>query len=68
MRLRTAESLPFIIDDILINFDEARSRATLAALSALADRMQVILFTHQSQIADMAREMGEGGRVFVHGL
>lgn len=67
-RARTAEPMPFIVDDILINFDEARSAATLQALSALADRTQVILFTHQAHVADLARGLGQGDRVFVHGL
>lgn len=67
-RARTAEPMPFIVDDILINFDEARGAATLRALAAMADRTQVILFTHQAQIADMARSLGRADRVFVHGL
>jgi uncharacterized protein YhaN len=28
-RLETSEPIPFIVDDILVNFDDARSRATL---------------------------------------
>lgn len=67
-RARTAEPMPFIVDDILINFDEARSEATLRALAAMADRTQVILFTHQAHVADLARGLGDGERVFVHGL
>lgn len=65
-RARTAEPMPFIVDDILVNFDEARSAATLKALAAMADRTQVILFTHQAHVADLARGLGDG--VFVHGL
>ena len=67
-RARTAEPMPFIVDDILVNFDEARSAATLKALAAMADRTQVILFTHQAHVADLARGLGDGERVFVHGL
>ncbi len=67
-RARNAEPMPFIVDDILINFDEARSAATLRALAAMADRTQVILFTHQAHVADLARGLGDGERVFVHGL
>jgi uncharacterized protein YhaN len=67
-RARTAEPMPFIVDDILINFDEARSAATLLALAAMADRTQVILFTHQAHVADLARTLGSADRVFVHSL
>lgn len=67
-RSRTAEPMPFIVDDILINFDEMRCQATLGALAGMADRTQVILFTHQTQIAAMARSLGRPDRVFVHSL
>lgn len=67
-RARTAEPMPFIVDDILINFDESRSAATLRALAAMADRTQVILFTHQAHIADLARNLGCPDRVVVHSL
>ncbi len=67
-RARSTEPMPFIVDDILINFDEKRSQATLEALAGMVDRTQVILFTHQAHIAELARGLGKGDRVFVHGL
>lgn len=68
LRLKSMEAMPFIVDDILINFDEERANATLEVFAGLADRNQIIMFTHQAQIADMARKMGREDRVFVHGL
>jgi uncharacterized protein YhaN len=68
LRSRNMEPMPFIVDDILINFDEERSRATLEVFAGMADRNQIIMFTHQAQIADMARKMGREDRVVVHGL
>ncbi|PKN43160.1 MAG: hypothetical protein CVU60_02050 [Deltaproteobacteria bacterium HGW-Deltaproteobacteria-18] len=68
LRLKSMEAMPFIVDDILINFDEERARATLEVFAGLADRNQIIMFTHQAQIADMAQKMGREDRVFVHGL
>ncbi|MFA5355008.1 MAG: hypothetical protein WC291_12330, partial [Thermodesulfovibrionales bacterium] len=55
--LAESEPLPFILDDILIHFDDARSRAVLKALSQLSGRMQVILFTHHSHIVDLAESV-----------
>lgn len=49
-----AEPLPFVVDDILIHFDDERSAATLEVLAGLSARTQVILFTHHSQIRDLA--------------
>jgi uncharacterized protein YhaN len=59
-RLEKSEAIPFIVDDILVNFDQQRSRATLKALKKLANRNQVILFTHHREIGDMARELEAG--------
>lgn len=68
LRSQSTEAMPFIVDDILINFDEERSNATLGVFAEMADRNQIIMFTHQAQIADMARSLGREDRVFVHRL
>ena len=38
--------IPFVVDDILIKFDDDRSVAALKALAQLSERTQVIFFTH----------------------
>jgi uncharacterized protein YhaN len=67
-RLESHEPMPFIVDDILINFDDRRSRATLQALARLSARNQVILFTHHRQIVDETEHLGEQDSVVVHTL
>lgn len=67
-RLENSEAMPFIVDDILINFDDDRSRATLQALADLGRKNQVILFTHHRQIADEAKKLGDKEMVEVHHL
>lgn len=68
-RLDRAEPLPFIVDDILIQFDDLRARATLAALADFSARTQVILFTHHQRVVEQARELDPAGeRVMVHEL
>jgi uncharacterized protein YhaN len=52
--LTHAEPIPFIVDDILINFDDERSSATLKILAELSTKTQVILFTHHARIRDLA--------------
>lgn len=49
-----SEPLPFIGDDLLVNFDDNRARAALRVLSDFSQSMQVILFTHHNHIAGMA--------------
>jgi uncharacterized protein YhaN len=48
------EPLPFIADDLLVNFDDRRARAALRVLGEMGASMQVILFTHHAHIAAMA--------------
>ncbi len=49
-----AEPLPFIADDLLVNFDDARAAVAIALLAQLGRSSQVILFTHHDHIADLA--------------
>jgi len=66
--LAHAEPLPFIVDDILINFDDERSEATLKVLAGLAAKTQVILFTHHARLRDLAAGLENGAEVFVREL
>jgi len=66
-RLETSEAIPFIVDDILVNFDDARSKATLQVLADLSERNQVILFTHHGQIIEDAKKIKKG-TVRIHEL
>jgi uncharacterized protein YhaN len=56
---RTSEPLPFIGDDLLTSFDEARTLAMLRLLAAAGKQRQVILFTHHRHVADLARFVQE---------
>jgi len=67
-RLEKHPSMPFIADDLLINFDDTRSDATLRALSELGTKNQVILFTHHRQIVTIAENLGRKDKIFVHEL
>ncbi|MBU1564498.1 MAG: chromosome segregation protein SMC, partial [Proteobacteria bacterium] len=67
-RLQTDEPMPFIIDDILINFDDVRSRATLQILAELGEKNQVILFTHHRRIVDEAKMLKGQEVIQIHEL
>ena len=60
-----AEPLPFIGDDLLVHFDDARAAAGLRLLATLGQTTQAILFTHHDHLAALA-EAVEG--VAVHRL
>ena len=51
---RATEPLPFIGDDLLVNFDDRRAKAALRVLAEFASVTQVILFTHHGHIAELA--------------
>ncbi len=46
--------LPFIADDILQTFDDARALAALRALVELSRRVQVIVLTHHRHLAELS--------------
>jgi len=54
---RSAESLPMVLDDVLVNFDEERTRGALEALAGFAERTQVLLFTCHASLVDLVREV-----------
>lgn len=47
--------LPFIADDLLVNFDDFRAGAALQVLAELSRRTQVILFTHHLTLVQLAQ-------------
>jgi uncharacterized protein YhaN len=59
-----AEPAPFIGDDLFASFDENRTANGLAALAAIGDRVQPIVFTHHRHVADIARTI-TGAEVIV---
>ncbi len=62
------EPMPFIVDDILIKFDDERSVATLQVLARLSERTQVIFFTHNRHLVELAEKHVDGSVLFMHSL
>jgi len=46
--------LPFIADDLFVNFDDDRAAAGFKVLADLAQKTQVLFFTHHSHLLDLA--------------
>jgi uncharacterized protein YhaN len=55
LHLRNGRALPFVADDLLINFDDARAAAGFAALGELAQSTQVLYLTHHDHLVPIAR-------------
>ncbi len=54
--LERAEALPFVADDLFINFDDARAAAGLRILQDLSRKTQVLFFTHHQHLVDLAQQ------------
>lgn len=54
--LSSAPPLPFIADDLFINYDDRRSLAGLQQLVEISRRTQVIFLTHHAHLVELARE------------
>ena len=59
--LDAAPGLPFVADDLFINFDDRRAAAGFEVLQRLAARTQVLFFTHHSHLGEIARKATGGG-------
>jgi uncharacterized protein YhaN len=66
--LEQNEPIPFIVDDILIKFDDDRAVAALKALAQLSTRTQVIFFTHHRHLVELAEENIDSSVLIKHTL
>jgi uncharacterized protein YhaN len=60
--------MPFIVDDILIQFDDLRAGSTLKILSELSESTQVIFFTHHRHLVNLAQTVCDPSRLCIHEL
>jgi uncharacterized protein YhaN len=51
------EPIPFILDDILVHFDDIRSKETLKILLELSNQTQIIFFTHHARLVEIMKEI-----------
>jgi uncharacterized protein YhaN len=66
--LETKEPMPFIVDDILIRFDDDRARATLEVLADLSKKTQVLLFTHHARLIELSNSLKSKNGLSLHEL
>lgn len=62
------ESLPFIADDLLVDFDDQRAAEALAILGELSEQTQVLFFTHHAHLVELAQKILGPTRVKTHEL
>jgi uncharacterized protein YhaN len=62
------ESMPLVVDDVLITFDDPRSRATLETMSELARNGQILFFTHHRRLVELAERVMPEELLAIHEL
>ncbi len=62
------EPMPFVADDLLVNFDDRRSIAALEVLAELSQRTQVLFFTHHRHLVELAEATLAPDVLFTHEL
>lgn len=66
--LEEHEPMPLILDDLLITFDDERAKAILPQLGAMAQRTQIVLFTHHEHLVELCRQRLGAGKFHLHRL
>lgn len=62
------EPMPFIVDDLLLTFDDDRAVAALEALAELSKKTQVLFLTHHRHLVDLAKSRLADDVLFCHQL
>jgi uncharacterized protein YhaN len=57
LHLQKTIPLPFIADDLFINYDDGRAKAGLQALAQLSESTQVIFLTHHEHLVPVAQSV-----------
>jgi uncharacterized protein YhaN len=65
--LRAAPPLPLVLDDVLVEWDDERSRVALKVLAEFSEKQQILLFTHHGRDVAAAEALADG-RIFTHHL
>lgn len=58
--------LPFVADDLFVNFDNERALAGLEVLADFSKKTQVLFFTHHQHLGELACEATGSGNCVIH--
>ena len=61
-------SLPLILDDVFLHFDEDRAKTALSVLGEYSRHGQVLFFTHQARLRELAEQAVHPDQLDVHNL
>jgi len=62
-----SQPVPFIVDDVLMGFDDDRTKVCLEILGELSSKTQILMFTHHQRVVDIATSVfGVDGIQYQH--
>lgn len=61
LHLQNHAAIPLILDDLLMTFDDARTKALLPVLTRLSEKTQILIFTHHEHLTGLV-----DGKVSLH--
>lgn len=67
-QLDRSEPLPLLVDDLFVNFDDDRAAAGFEILAELAEKTQVIFFTHHRHLVELAKSTLKPGQLTLQEL
>jgi uncharacterized protein YhaN len=56
MRVERGAAMPFVADDLVVNFDDRRAHAALSELGELSKRTQVLFLTHHEHLIPLVQD------------
>ena len=56
-RVEVADPMPLVLDDVLIQLDDARASAALGVHAEVARKILILFFTHHARLVDLARAL-----------
>jgi len=66
--VQKSNPLPFVADDLFINYDDSRAAAGFKCLADLAQKTQVLFFTHHEHLIKVATQSLSSEQFLVHNL
>jgi uncharacterized protein YhaN len=61
-----APTLPVVLDDVLMTFDDERAEAALGVMAELSQRWQIVVFSHHAHLAELAESLALDGLTVSH--
>ncbi|HSC87095.1 MAG TPA: AAA family ATPase [Polyangiaceae bacterium] len=61
-------AVPLVLDDLFVEFDDDRASVAFEILGELAERVQILYFTHLARDVELTSDAVRPGRVFQHSI